>query len=243
MLRHRIVEWAEDYVGGVPLVLKLLGDGQSVLRLRDLKRLFPHMYKHVLVTNGPFHSAAHFSFSVLYLWDKPLLSRCWILLGKEDVLGPNIKNLEHNSAEHARQGVFAVVAAIWMYLFVHVKSPSPALLRRSPTLYLSHVQNAGGIVLLQFLRHAGCPVMFWQRSARAMDGVMLDKLHALAFHTVCVPVCMKLLIPCSHVPTEPSLTMHVMCSCVFAVAVSMRPQNVIDADLVAPFAQCLCYTS
>ena len=52
MLRHRIVEWAEDYVGGVPLVLKLLGDGQSVLRLRDLKRLFPHMYKHVLVTNG-----------------------------------------------------------------------------------------------------------------------------------------------------------------------------------------------
>ena len=55
---RRIVDWAERHCGGVPLVLNLWGDGQSVLRLRDLKRMFPWEYRHVLVGNGPFHSGA-----------------------------------------------------------------------------------------------------------------------------------------------------------------------------------------
>jgi hypothetical protein len=208
---RRIVDWAEAYCGGVPLVLNLWGDGQSVLRLRDLKRLFPWEYRHVLVGNGPFHSSAHFQFACCYLWDRALLHRCWAETNKLDILGPDIKNLEHNSADHSLQGNLAVVVAIYVFLVLYVQYPSPDLLLRNPALYASMVQNATGIILIQYLRHAGLPIMWWQRtcrSGRQADGIRrvnctrtcapppirtflyatsppvcrLDKLHALAIH-------------------------------------------------------------
>jgi hypothetical protein len=111
-----------------------------------------------------------------------LLHRCWEATNKLDILGPNIKNLEHNSAEHSLQGNLAVVVAIYMFLIVHVQQPPPALLLRDPTLYASMVGNATGIIRIQYLRHAGLPIMWWQRTCRAEDGVRLDKLHALAIH-------------------------------------------------------------
>ena len=36
-----IIRWLHDFLAAVPLVLILLGDGQTVLRMRDLKRLHP----------------------------------------------------------------------------------------------------------------------------------------------------------------------------------------------------------
>lgn len=72
----RIVQWVVQWLGFVPLVLILLGDGQTVLRLRDLKRKHPGTYKHVLVCNDGFHSSAHFMFSVLRLWWECFLARC-----------------------------------------------------------------------------------------------------------------------------------------------------------------------
>ena len=58
----RIVAWCVRHLGAVQLVLILLGDGQTVLRMRDLKRKQPSLYKHVC--NGGFHSHAHFMFAV-----------------------------------------------------------------------------------------------------------------------------------------------------------------------------------
>jgi hypothetical protein len=37
----RIVAWCITFIGCCPLILHLIGDGQSILRLRDLKRLHP----------------------------------------------------------------------------------------------------------------------------------------------------------------------------------------------------------
>ena len=37
----KIVDWCHRHLGGMPVVLHLIGDGQSVLRLRDLKRKHP----------------------------------------------------------------------------------------------------------------------------------------------------------------------------------------------------------
>ena len=71
----RIVQWVVQWLGFVPLVLILLGDGQTVLRLRDLKRKHPATYKHVLVCNDGFHSMAHFMMAVLRLWWECFLSR------------------------------------------------------------------------------------------------------------------------------------------------------------------------
>lgn len=73
----RIVHWATRHVHDVYspqrlLALVLLGDGQSVLRMRDLKRKYPAQYKHVLVLNGGFHSFAHFMFATQYLWWKSM---------------------------------------------------------------------------------------------------------------------------------------------------------------------------
>ena len=116
----------------------------------------------------------------------PLAARLAALLGKERV-GPNIKNLEHNAWEHCLQFILPVVVAIFVYLTRHVTEPPPALLFRDPVLYVSLVQNASGIVMLQFLRHAGLPTMWWHRAARTEDSHTLDDLHALSFHTVRPP--------------------------------------------------------
>jgi hypothetical protein len=95
----RIIDWIIRFKGFEPLVLHVSGDGQSVLRMRDLKRLYPDWYQHVLVSNGHFHSSAHFQFATVRLWWLPLLSQCCVLLGKDKV-GPDIKDLTGNSYQH-----------------------------------------------------------------------------------------------------------------------------------------------
>ena len=92
--------------------------------------------------------------------------------------------MEHNAWEHFLQFNYPIVVATFIYLTRHVKDPPPELLLRDPALYVSLVQNASGIVMLQFLRHAGLPICWWHRAARTEDSHTLDDLHALAFHTV-----------------------------------------------------------
>ena len=176
-----IIRWLHDFLAAVPLVLILLGDGQTVLRMRDLKRLHPDAHKDVLVCNDGFHSHAHFMFAVFILWWDCYLQRLANLLEKEKV-GPHLKNLEHNSWEHSLQFILPIVVATFVFLTRHVTNPPPALLLRDPALYVALVQNASGIVMLEFLRHAGLPVMWWHRAGRAEDSHILDDLHALAFH-------------------------------------------------------------
>ena len=48
----------------------------------------------------------------------------------------------------------------------------------------SHVNHAGGIVLLRYLRIAGVPALQFQRSARAGEGEDFRKLYAHLFHMV-----------------------------------------------------------
>lgn len=152
----RIIAWMESYVGGEPLVLHVIGDGQSLLRMRDLKRLFPDSFKHVLISNGHFHSSAHFQFAVCRMWWLSLMCVCCALLGKDKV-GPNIKNLEENSARHSLEAIQAITVAIIVYLVVHVKHPPPDLFLSNPIAYMALIEHAGGSVLLEFLRHAGLP--------------------------------------------------------------------------------------
>jgi hypothetical protein len=183
----RIVRWSEAHVRDAgrppPLVLLLAGDGQSVLRMKDLKKEAPAEYKHVLVANGPFHSNAHLLFSFAYLWWNPLLGAAAARLGKLQHVAPTTYNLEFNHFNHHLQFQLAVAAAVMLYLQRHVTQPPLELLLRNPAQYAAEVQSAGGRVLVEFLRHAGLPCVFWQRAQRAMDGETLDALHAHAFHT------------------------------------------------------------
>ena len=105
----RIVSWAVSFICCTPLILHLIGDGQSVLRLRDLKRLHPTRYKHVLIGNGHFHSGAHSVFSDITLWWWCLLCTCMVTIGKVQcaadgtftgTVRPDIKSLEGNAVTH-----------------------------------------------------------------------------------------------------------------------------------------------
>jgi hypothetical protein len=187
----RIVAWAVNFLCCTPLILHLIGDGQSVLRLRDLKRMHPDRYKHVLIGNGHFHSGGHSGFADVTLWWSCLLCRCMSLIGKVEVLAdgslrgtvqPGIASLEGNSVEHVQQGILAVTVAILVYFTTKVTSPPPELFFSEPVAYLARIENATGVVLAEFLRHVGLPTLFWQRGTRGREGSTLDDLHCLALH-------------------------------------------------------------
>lgn len=59
-----IIRTALEFYGFIPLILRCVGDGQSVLMLSYLKRFFPRIYKHVLISNGHWHSYGHFMLQV-----------------------------------------------------------------------------------------------------------------------------------------------------------------------------------
>ena len=187
----RIVAWAVSFIGCTPLILHLIGDGQSVLRLRDLKRLHPARYKHVVIGNGHFHSGAHSMFADVTLWWWCLLCTCMLAINKvkrnddgslTGTVRPEIKSLEGNAVEHTQQALLAVTVAIIVFFTTKVTSPSPDLFLTNPVAYLARIQNASGVVLAEFLRHSGLPTLMWQRATRGREGTTLDDLHCLALH-------------------------------------------------------------
>ena len=99
-------------------------------------------------------------------------------------VGPDVKNLNGDTYGHSLQLILPVAVAIVMYFEQRVTQPPPELFRRHPALYLAQINSAGGKVLAEFLRHAGLPVMFWQRAGRSADTQLLDGLQAFALHVV-----------------------------------------------------------
>ena len=97
-------------------------------------------------------------------------------------MGPDIKDLTHDTHMHTLQFLSAVTVSIIVYLQRHVTNPPPDLFLQNPALYASQVENAGGAVLVQFLRHAGLPPIMFQCASRAMDSTLMDDLHCLAIH-------------------------------------------------------------
>ena len=85
---------------GPSLVLAVMGDGQTVLRLRDLKKKYGAAYRSILIANGHFHSFAHFMFAGHEMFFETLT--CWTaaLLGKGRLSVPKLVNLENNIYYH-----------------------------------------------------------------------------------------------------------------------------------------------
>ena len=163
-----IIAWCVTFLKVTPIILHLIGDGQSVLRLRDLKRLHPHRYKHVVIGNGHFHSNAHSMFADVTLWWWCLLCTCMVTIGKVTVeedgslkgtVRPKIKSLESNSTEHVQQALLSVTVAIVVFFTTKVTQPPPELFLSNPTAYFERIQNASGIVLVEYLRHCGFPTL------------------------------------------------------------------------------------
>ena len=121
---------------GRSFVLVVMGDGQTVLRLRDLKKKHGALYKHVLIANGNFHSFSHFLFAAHEMFFDAL--SCWAarLLGKQRLLVKVLKDLEDNNYYHVLELFLPLTSAIYVYLIKHVTQPPAHLFLTSPEAYL-----------------------------------------------------------------------------------------------------------
>ena len=150
-----------------------IGDGQSVLLTSYLKRHWPELYKQVIDLNGGWHSSGHFQIQgvTIFAW-KAFYGRLAMRLQRTPVKGERkgtlwegMKNLDKNAHWHTQQFTYSTVIATFIYIINFVKVPPPSLFLRSPVLYMSLVENATGIVMLQALRHVGLPVVEWHQAA------------------------------------------------------------------------------
>jgi hypothetical protein len=157
------------------------GDGQSVILLKNVKKKWPRLYARWLIGVGGFHEHAHSMFAMNEMFWECLV--CWALsIVHITKVFKVTKDLEHNNYAHVQQAHHVITIAIVSYLLQDVAEPPPALLLRSPELYLQQVESATGVVLVRYLQYAGFPILQWQRAAREGDGLKLKKLFAYSHH-------------------------------------------------------------
>ena len=188
----KIAAHLTSHSGPQRIVDVALGDGQSVILLKNMKRRWPLQFASWVVAVGGFHEHAHTMFALNEMFWCCLVCWCLSVMGITKVFRIT-KDLEHNNYAHVQQAHHAITIAIMAYLVQDVVSPPPSLLLRSPELYLQQVQSATGVVLVHYLQYAGFPILQWQRAAREGDGEKLKKLFAYSHHifrSVChKPVC------------------------------------------------------
>ena len=80
------MELLEQRGDGEEILLILgLGDGQSMIGLMRLKRMFPERYRHVAIVAGNFHCFGHFMFGGQQTFHDPFTAHMAHLLQKEKV--------------------------------------------------------------------------------------------------------------------------------------------------------------
>ena len=128
----RIVSHAKQHYGRSPLVLRMTGDGQSVLTLSWLKRRWPEIYKNVLITNGHWHSHGHFMLQGVKLFWPCFYRACANHLHQLKHIDPLINNLEKNAYMHYTNFIFSVHVASVVFIVKHVTEPPPELFLSNP---------------------------------------------------------------------------------------------------------------
>ena len=179
----KIFSWVVRFVPYLTtlICLVLFGDGQTVLRSRDLKRKFPKVYKRLLIGCGFFHHVAHLLFALNEAFWLCFLCACAAKLGKEKVY-QRMKNLEHDNWKHVVTFFQVVTCACLAYILQDVSDPPPELFLRNHDAYAARVHHAGGKVILAFLKHAGYVLSVWQRAGRGGDGARCRQLLSYSFH-------------------------------------------------------------
>jgi len=185
----KITQHLSRHSGPSCVVEIFAGDGQSVIRFKDLKKKWPHLYSRWLIAVGGFHEHAHTMFAFVEMFWKPLVCSCMHVLQIERVQEIT-QNLEHNNYAHVQNALHAMTVGIVSFLVQDVRNPPPGLLLQDLDAYEALIDHAGGHVLLAFLRYAGFPTLQWQRASRMGDGARLKKLFAYSYH-VYRSVCHK----------------------------------------------------
>ena len=132
----RILRHLLDHYGHIPLVLRITGDGQTVQFLSYVKRRYPDLFKHILITNGHWHSSGHFMLQGVRLFWPALYKTTTDVLQvnaqKKLKVHPTINNLEGNSYMHYQHHIVAVDVATTVYILLEVTDPPPDLFLRNP---------------------------------------------------------------------------------------------------------------
>lgn len=181
----KIFSWCLRFVAHLItlICLILFGDGQTVLRARDLKRKFPKTYKRLLIGCGFFHHLAHLLFALNEGFWLCFCCACAAKLGKEKVY-KQMKNLEHDNWKHVVTFFQVLTVACLSFILQDVSDPPPELFLRDHDAYAARVHHAGGKVILAFLKHAGYVLSVWQRAGRSGDGARCRQLLGYSFHVM-----------------------------------------------------------
>ena len=191
----KIARHLASHSGPEAVVDVAIGDGQSVILKKNMKKRWPRLFARWLIGVGGFHEHAHTMFALNEMFFFCLICWCLAVMGITKVFQVT-KDLEHNNYAHVQQAHHAITIAIVAFLLQDVTSPPPALLLRDPELYLDQVGSASGVVLVRYLQFAGFVILQWQRAAREADGTKLKKLFAYSHHifrSVChKPICAQI---------------------------------------------------
>ena len=195
----KIFHHLSQYASASSVVSIFGGDGQSVIRAKDVKRRWPHRYARWLIAAGGFHEHAHSMFGFTELYDA-----CFVRFSLDELdierVAAVTQDLEHNAYAHHQNAHHVIVIACVCFILQDVESPPPLLFLRDPDAYLAQVeaaQCAPGTVILRYLRHAGLPILQWQRAAREGNGLKVKQLFAYSFHifrTCHKPVCAQVVL-------------------------------------------------
>ena len=177
----KITQHLSSHSGAACVVDIFCGDGQSVISFKNLKKRWPSRYAKWLISVGGFHEHAHTMFAFTEMFYSCFFCFCLMTMHIERVQRVTM-DLEHNSYAHHQAAHHATTIAVVGFLLQDVREPPPALLLRDIDAYLERLEAAGGIVLVQYLKHAGIPTLQWQRAARCGDGAKLKVLFAYSFH-------------------------------------------------------------
>lgn len=111
-----------------------IGDGQSVILWKNMKRRWAARYARWLVGVGGFHEHAHTMFGLNEMFFLVFVAWCLSLMGITKVFCVT-KDLEHNNYAHVQQAHHAIVIAVVAFLLQDVVYPNPHLFLRSRQLY------------------------------------------------------------------------------------------------------------
>ena len=157
-------------------------DGQTVEILRASKRRWPHEYKPIVIAQGYFHALCHFIFCIHFGFWPAMGCTFAEWLHKSKQIYEEMKDLQHDNATHALDFHRVSSAGIICYLLLSVKNPPPSLFISDPQLYLTMLNNQGGVVILQYLLHGGGPILRYQRAIRLGKGSVCKQMMAYSVH-------------------------------------------------------------
>ena len=159
-------------------VVRLIGDGQTVLNMKNLKRRRPAMHAGIWIDPADMHAFAHSTYAGHYLFWDAIGQACKKRLQRKRV-EPHPKDLDDDKFDIHK--VFVLVMYISIMVYFHEILGLEAM-RSAAGLHRRVQHNAGLKVLYYFALLHGGPICLWWRGFRSNDGAIMDGMWQWYYH-------------------------------------------------------------